>query len=138
MCIDGRVVIADEIATALEARVELRIVACDLKGALDQVWLHGLLAHLWAVGIRGKGFKLLCTCLSERFFVVVTNGNKFELCQIQSVVSQGGIWSPLLFHLLAVQHAMMLCFADDTTILMSVQVEGRHVLPCLTLTWRGL
>ena len=134
---DVGVVIADEAATALEAREELRVVALDLKGAFDRVWWRGLLAHFWAVGIRGKAYKLLNSYLSQRFFVVVTNGEKSELCQIRSGVPQGGIWSPLLFDLFVrklpreVQHAVMLCYADDTTILMRVPTGGRKT--CATM-----
>ena len=45
---------------------------------------------------------------------------------------QGGIWSPLLFDLFVqrlpkeVQHVMMLCYADDTTILMRVSTDVRQ------------
>ena len=125
------VVIANEVATALETREELRVIALDFKGASDRVWWCGLLAHLWTVGIRGKAFKLLNSYLSQHFFVVVTNGEKSEFCQIRSGVPQGGIWSPLLFDLFVrklpreVQHAVMLFYADDTTILMRVLTGGR-------------
>ena len=41
------VILADEIAAALEAQEELRIVALDIRGAFDLVWWRGLLAHLY-------------------------------------------------------------------------------------------
>ena len=118
---DVGIAIADQIATTLEARDELRVVALDFRGAFDRVWWRGLLAHLWAVGVRGRAFKLISSYLSERLFMVVTNGERSEYCQIHSGVPQGGIWSPLLFDLFVrklpqqVQHAAMLCYADDTT-----------------------
>ena len=37
----------------------MRLVALDFKGAFDKVWWRGLLAHLWAVGVRSKAFKLM-------------------------------------------------------------------------------
>ena len=120
---DVGIAIADQIATTLEARDELRVVALDFRGAFNRVWWRGLLAHLWAVGVRGRAFKLISSYLSERFFMVVTNGERSECCQIHSGVPQGGIWSPLLFDLFVwklpqqVQHAAMLCYADDTTLL---------------------
>ena len=62
-------------------------------------------------------------------FMVVTNGERSECCQIHSGVPQGGIWSPFLFDLFVrklpqqVQHAAMLCYADDTTLLMRIPTE---------------
>ena len=69
--------------------------------------------------IPGRTFKLISSYLSERLFMVVTNGERSECSQIHSGVPQGGIWSPLLFDLFVrklpqqVQHAAMLCYADD-------------------------
>ena len=62
---DVGIAIADQIATTLEAREELRVVALDFRGAFDRVWWRGLLAHLWAVGVRGRVFKLISNYLSE-------------------------------------------------------------------------
>ena len=62
---DVGIAIADQIATTLEARDELRVVALDFRGAIDRVWWRGLLAHLWAVGVRGRVFKLISNYLSE-------------------------------------------------------------------------
>ena len=92
---------------------------------------------MWAVGVRGKAFKLISSYLSERSFVVVTNGERSEHCQIRSGVPQGGIWSPLLFDLFVqrlpkqVQRAVMLCYADDTTLLKRVPTGYREVCAAL-------
>ena len=75
---DVGVVIAGEVATALETREELRVVVLDLKGAFNRVWWRGLLTHLWAVGIRDKAFKSLNSYLSQHFFVVATNGENLS------------------------------------------------------------
>ena len=52
--VDVGVILADRISLALEARKDVRLVAFDFKGAFDKVWWWGLLAHLWAVGVRFK------------------------------------------------------------------------------------
>ena len=87
--------------------------------------------------IPGRTFKLISSYLSERLFMVVTNGERSECCQIHSGVPQGGIWSPLLFDLFVrklpqqVQHAAMLCYADDTTLLMRIPTGHRDVCAAL-------
>ena len=97
--VDVGIAIADQIATTLEARDELRVVALDFRGAFDRVWWRGLLAYLWVVGVRGRAFKLISSYLSERLFMAVTNGERSKCCQIHSGVPQGGLWSLLLFDL---------------------------------------
>ncbi|CAM9689283.1 unnamed protein product, partial [Heterosigma akashiwo] len=64
--VDVSVILADRISLALEARKDMRLVALDFKGAFDKVWWRGLLAHLWAVGVRSKAFKLMQSYLSDR------------------------------------------------------------------------
>ena len=38
----------------------------EFKGAFDKVWWRALLAHMWAVGVRSKAFKLMQSYLSDR------------------------------------------------------------------------
>ena len=135
---DVGIAIADQIAITLEARDELRVVALDFRGAFDRVWWWGLLAHLWGtVGVRGSTFKLISNYLSEWSFMVVTNGERSERYQIHSGVPQEGIWSPLLFDLFVrklpqqVQHAAMLCYADDTILLMRIPTGHREMCAAL-------
>ena len=56
--LDIGVILADPISRALEARKDVRLVVLDFKGAFDKVWWWGLLAHLWAVGVRSKAYQL--------------------------------------------------------------------------------
>ena len=82
-------------------------------------------------------FKLISSYLSERSLVVVTNGEGSERYQIHSGVPQGGIWSQLLFDLFVkelpqqLQHAAMLCYADDTTLLMRIPTGHREMCAAL-------
>ncbi|CAM9758002.1 unnamed protein product, partial [Heterosigma akashiwo] len=97
--LDAGAVLADQIAQALQAKKDVRLVALDFKGAFDKVWWCGLLAHLWAVGVRAKAYKLFESYLSDRALFVASNGEISEDVGIKSGVPQGAIWSPLLFDL---------------------------------------
>ena len=48
----------------------------------------GPLAHLWAVGVRSKAFKLMQSYLSDRALFVVANGDSSSM-SIKSGVLQG-------------------------------------------------
>ena len=72
--VDVGVILANKISLALEARKDVWLVALDFKGAFDKVWWV-LLAHLWAVGVRSKAFKLMQSYLSDQALFVVANGD---------------------------------------------------------------
>ncbi|CAM9818725.1 unnamed protein product, partial [Heterosigma akashiwo] len=96
--LDVGAVLADQIAQALQAKKDVWLVALDFKGAFGKVWWRGLLAHLWAVGVRAKAY-MLESYLSDRVLVVASNGEISKHVGIKSGVPQGAIWSPLLFDL---------------------------------------
>jgi len=129
--VDVSVILADKISLALEARKDVRLVALNFKGAFDKVWWRGLLAHLWAVGVRSKAFKqLMQSYLSDRALFVVANGDSSSHMSIKSSgVPQGAIWSPLLFYLFIrnvpqrVREALCLFYADDLTLQKDVDKE---------------
>ncbi|CAN0013297.1 unnamed protein product, partial [Heterosigma akashiwo] len=95
------------------------ILANKISLAFDKVWWRGLLAHLWAVGVRSKAFKLMQSYLSDRALFVVANDDRSSHMSIKSGVPQGAIWSPLLFDLFIrnvsqrVREASCLFYADD-------------------------
>ncbi|CAM9802502.1 unnamed protein product, partial [Heterosigma akashiwo] len=70
--LDVGAVLADQIAQALQAKKDVRLVALDFKGAFDKVWWRGLLSHLWAVGVRAKAYKLFESYLSDRALFVAS------------------------------------------------------------------
>ncbi|CAM9625752.1 unnamed protein product, partial [Heterosigma akashiwo] len=117
--VDVGVILADTISLALEARKDVRLVVLDFKGAFDKVWWRVLLAHLWAVGVRSKAFKLMQSYLSDRALFVVANGDSSSHRSIKYGVPQGGIWLPLLFDLFIrnvpqrVRETLSLFYADD-------------------------
>jgi hypothetical protein len=132
--LDVGAVLADQIAQALQAKKDVRLVALDFKGAFDKVWWRGLLAHLWAVGVRAKAYKLFESYLSDRALFVASNGEISEHVGIKSGVPQGAIWSPLLFDLFVrnvpqrVRAALRKAchfYADDLTLVKEVEREER-------------
>ncbi|CAM9736729.1 unnamed protein product, partial [Heterosigma akashiwo] len=82
--VDVGVILTDRIFLALEARKDVWLVALDFKGAFDKVWWRGLLAHLWAVGVPSKAFKLMQSYLSDRALFVVANGDSSSHMSIKS------------------------------------------------------
>ena len=68
---DAGVLLADEIASALEDREELRIVSLDLRGVFDRIWWRGLLAHLWNIGLCGRTYDLFSHYLSSCFLLLL-------------------------------------------------------------------
>ena len=68
--LDVGAVLANQIAQALQAEKDVRLVALNFKGAFDKVWWRGLLAHLWAVGVCAKAYKLFESYLSDRALFV--------------------------------------------------------------------
>ena len=128
---DAGILLADEIASTLNDREELRVVSLDLRGAFDRVWWRGLLAHLWNVGLRGRAYDLFSDYLSSRYFVVAANGVLSYRCPIHSGVPQGGIWFPLLFDLYIrelprlIRHSSIICYADDITLFQRIPRNRR-------------
>ena len=120
---DAGVFLASAITTAINQRVETRLVALDIKGAFDSVWWRGLLAHLWSISFRDKVFKLFQSYLSDRFVRVVTSQDSSDLYPVTPGVPQGAIWSPPLFNLCIrqlptiVKHSLIVGYADDHTLL---------------------
>ena len=95
----------------------------------------GLLAHLWAVGVHAKAYKLFESYLSDRaLFVTSNNGEISEHVGIKSGVPQGAIRPPLLFDLFvrdvpqrvraALRKECHLC-ADDITLVKEVERNER-------------
>ena len=86
----------------------------------------GVLEHLRSIGCRGRVFRLFQCRLSDRYIKVVTSLDTSDLYRISAGVSQGAIWSPLLFnlyiHLLPsiVKPSLVVGYADDHTLLITI------------------
>ena len=103
--------------------------------------MQRLLAHLWAVGVRAKAYKLFESylsdrALSDRALFFASYGEISEHVGIKSGVPQGAIWPPLLFNLFVrkvsqrVRAALRKAchfYADDLTLVKEVERESRAV-----------
>ena len=56
---DAGALLVSTVTTAINQRAEARFVVLDIKGAFDNVWWKGLLAHLCSIGFRDKASNYL-------------------------------------------------------------------------------
>ena len=96
----------------------------DISAAFDKVWHNGLIAKLNQIGINGNFLSTLKTYLSGRKQVVVVDGEKSDVLDVQAGVPQGSRLGPLLFIIYINDitenlESDILIFADDTSLLAS-------------------
>ena len=96
----------------------------DVSSAFDKVWHRGLLAKLFQVGIEENFFELMSSYLINRKQIVVVNGEKSDMLDIQAGVPQGSRLGPLLFLIYINDisndiESDILIFADDTSLFVS-------------------
>ena len=131
---DAGISLATTVASAINQRAEVRLVALDIKGAFDHVRWDGVLEHLRSIGCRGRMFRLFQSYLSDRYIRVVTSSDSSDLCRISAGVPQGAIWSPLLFNLYVrllpsvIKHSLVLGYADYHTLLMTIPAKNDRVV----------
>ena len=93
----------------------------DVSSAFDKVWHNGLLAKLGQIGLEGSFYDILKSYLSDRRQVVIVNGIKSKMVDINSGVPQGSRLGPLLFiiymnDIINDIESDILIFADDTSL----------------------
>ena len=96
----------------------------DISAAFDKVWHNGLIAKLNQIGINGSFLSTLQTYLSGRRQVVVVDGERSDVLDVQAGVPQGSRLGPLLFIIYINDIAEnlesdVLIFADGTSLLAS-------------------
>ena len=79
---DAGIFLATMIASAINQRAEVRLVALDIKGAFDHVRWDGVLEHLRSIGCHGRMFRLFQSYLSDRYIRVVNSSDSSDLCRI--------------------------------------------------------
>ena len=94
----------------------------DISSAFDKVWHKGLLAKLFQIGIEDNAFNLFQSYLSNRKQVVVVDGVKSDILDVNAGVPQGSRLGPLLFiifinDIITNLESEITIFADDTTLL---------------------
>ena len=93
----------------------------DLSSAFEKVWHSGLLAKLSQIGVEGIFHDILSSYLSDRKQIVVVNGEKSNMLDINAGVPQGSRLGPLLFiiYINDIESEIesdILIFADDTSL----------------------
>ena len=114
-------------STALDERMDVRVVYLDISKAFNKVWHQGLLFKLKQFGIQSKMLKWFSSYLSERCQRVLINGQFSDWLKILAGVPQGSVLSPLLFLMFindittVVKNCNVRLFADDTCLFTTVK-----------------
>ncbi len=115
----------------------------DLRKAFDRVWHRGLLAKLYAAGVRGSLHRWFVNYLSGRQQRTRIGCAVSSSLSLSAGVPQGAILSPLLFILyvndiITATPASVNLFADDTSAVVmdscptSLEVRLQHTLTSLS------
>ena len=96
----------------------------DVSAAFDKVWHKALIAKLNQIGVDGTFLSTLQNYLSDRKQVVVVDGVKSDVLNVEAGVPQGSRLGPLLFIIYVNDitnnlESDILIFADDTSLLAS-------------------
>ena len=100
---------------------DVRGIFLDLSKAFDRVWHDGLIYKIKCIGITGNSLKLIESFLSNRFQLVVLNGQSSSWTPVCAGVPRGSILGPLFF-LIYINDlskdisSTVKLFADDTFI----------------------
>jgi hypothetical protein len=128
---DMALLLSLEAAAALEERKEMRVVACDVRGAFDRCWIRQLLSDLFSIGFRGKAYALLESYLTNRTFIVVAKGEESEVMPAENGTPQGSCWSPDFYNVFTrklntvPQNCCCVTMADVTTLYQTFKKDQR-------------
>jgi len=114
---------------ALDDKLDVRLVFCDVSKAFDRVWHQGLIYKLNRAGITGPLLSWFTSYLKDRNQRVLIKGQHSEWGQIGAGVPQGSVLGPLLFlvyinDLVECVNCHIKLFADDTTLFMMLDDEN--------------
>ena len=119
----------NKILEELEKSNNVDVIYLDFAKAFDKVG-HGILLNkLKKIGINGKIDVWILNFLSNRQQCVAVNGTTSSEAQVRSDVPQGSVLGPLpfLIHISDINYEIAdsteSCFADDTRILLGIEVE---------------
>ena len=93
----------------------------NVSSAFEKVWHKGLLAKLGQIGVEGSFSDIFRSYLSGRQQLVVIDGVKSDICDLEAGIPQGSRLGPLLFiiymnDIIQDIESDILIFADDTSL----------------------
>jgi len=106
---------------ALDDKLDVRIVFCDVSKAFDRVWHQGLIHKLNTIGVTGPLLSWFKSYLKDRQQRVLIKGQHSDWGHIEAGVPQGSVLGPLLFlvyinDLVECVDCHIKLFADDTSL----------------------
>ena len=120
-------------------------VFLDVSAAFDKCWHSGLVAKLEQVQVQGSCLELFRSYLSNPKQVVVIEGVKSDVQNLQAGVPQGSRLGPLLWILymqdiLENLESEILLFADDTCLFANARdpTETAIILNSVTLLYSAI
>jgi len=106
---------------ALDKKMDVRMIFCDISKAFDRVWHAGIIYKLQCLGITGNLLEFFKDYLANRKQRVLIKGQYSSWGNIKAGVPQGSVLGPLLFlvyinDLIDTITCDIKLFADDTTL----------------------
>lgn len=98
--LDNILALHDDIYRNIQNKRTVVTVFLDIERAYDTVWRKGLLAKLFALGLRGRFLRWTSAFLSQRTFQVRVGSELSGTFDVENGIVQGSVLSPILFTLM--------------------------------------
>ena len=114
-CVHSAYVLQESIATLLETNEKVFVTYLDVSKAFDGVWIKGLFASLWDLGIRGRTWRLLYNSYKDFKCRVRIQDSLSEWYPLRCGIHQGGYLSLIKYIafinslLVSLEHSNLCC-----------------------------
>ena len=92
-CLNTAFILKESIATSMEEHELVYTAFFDVAKAFDSVWIDGLFYQLWAIGIRGRTWRVLYRCYLNFWCVARVQGHVSGWYPLKCGIHQGGYMS---------------------------------------------